>query len=50
MGSSIKGRIGQRHTIRSGVPGTDVGYPPQPDMPVGDGLDYERWQGPAPRP
>ncbi|HYW43796.1 MAG TPA: Gfo/Idh/MocA family oxidoreductase [Bryobacteraceae bacterium] len=43
------GRIGKLHTIRSGVPGTDVGCPPQPDMPVPDGLDYERWQGPAPR-
>ena len=43
------GRIGKLHTIRSGVPGTDVGCPAQPDMPVPDGLDYERWQGPAPR-
>ncbi len=43
------GRIGKLHTIRSGVPGTDVGCPPQPDMPVPEGLDYERWQGPAPR-
>ncbi len=43
------GRIGKLHTIRSGVPGTDTGCPPQPDMAVPDGLDYERWQGPAPR-
>ena len=43
------GRIGKLHTIRTGVPGTDVGCPPQPDMPVPPELDYERWQGPAPR-
>ena len=43
------GRIGKLHTIRATVPGTDVGCPPQPDMPVPEGLDYERWQGPAPR-
>jgi predicted dehydrogenase len=43
------GRIGKLRTIRSGVPGTDIGCPPQPEMPVPDGLDYERWQGPAPR-
>jgi predicted dehydrogenase len=43
------GRIGKLHTIRSGVPQTDVGCPPQPAMPVPPELDYERWQGPAPR-
>jgi len=43
------GRIGKLHTMRTGVPGTDVGCPPQPDMPVPPELDYERWQGPAPR-
>jgi myo-inositol 2-dehydrogenase / D-chiro-inositol 1-dehydrogenase len=43
------GRIGKLHTIRTTVPGTDVGCPPQPDMPVPPELDYERWQGPAPR-
>jgi myo-inositol 2-dehydrogenase / D-chiro-inositol 1-dehydrogenase len=43
------GRIGKLHTIRTGVPGTDVGCPPQPDMLVPPELDYERWQGPAPR-
>ena len=41
------GRIGKLHTIRTGVPGTDVGCPPQPEMPVPPELDYERWQGPA---
>ncbi|MCU0246760.1 MAG: Gfo/Idh/MocA family oxidoreductase [Bryobacter sp.] len=43
------GRIGEIKTIVSGVPGSDVGCPPQPDMPVPPDLDYERWQGPAPR-
>ena len=43
------GRIGQVHTVTVGVPGSDVGCPPQPEMPVPQGLDYERWQGPAPR-
>jgi predicted dehydrogenase len=43
------GAIGQVHTIHAGVPGTDVGCPQQPDMPVPAGLDYELWQGPAPR-
>jgi predicted dehydrogenase len=41
------GRIGKLHTIRTGVPGTDVGCPPQPEMPVPPELDYEHWQGPA---
>jgi predicted dehydrogenase len=41
------GRIGKLTTIRTGVPGTDVGCPPQPEMPVPPELDYERWQGPA---
>ncbi|MGC4053473.1 MAG: Gfo/Idh/MocA family oxidoreductase [Paludibaculum sp.] len=42
------GRIGKIHTIRAGVPGTDVGCPPQAEMPVPPELDYARWQGPAP--
>ncbi|MDR3676496.1 MAG: Gfo/Idh/MocA family oxidoreductase [Acidobacteriota bacterium] len=41
------GHIGKLHTIRTGVPGSDVGCPPQPNMPVPPELDYERWQGPA---
>jgi predicted dehydrogenase len=41
------GRIGKLQTIRVAVPGTDVGCPPQPEMPVPPELDYERWQGPA---
>ncbi len=44
------GRIGQLHTIHVGVPaGDDVTCPPSPEMPVPEQLDYEGWQGPAPR-
>ena len=44
------GRIGRLETIRVGVPaGDDVDCPPSPEMPVPKELDYERWQGPAPR-
>jgi predicted dehydrogenase len=45
----INGRIGKLLTIRTGVPKSDVGCPPQPDMPVPPELDYERWQGNAPK-
>lgn len=45
----LNGRIGQLLTIRSGVPKGDEACPPQPDMPVPPELDYELWQGPAPR-
>jgi predicted dehydrogenase len=43
------GLIGKVHTVTVGVPGSDVGCPPQPEMPVPPELDYEFWQGPAPR-
>jgi myo-inositol 2-dehydrogenase/D-chiro-inositol 1-dehydrogenase len=43
------GRIGKVERVTVGVPGSDVGCPPQPEMPVPPDLDYERWQGPAPR-
>lgn len=43
------GRIGKVHTVTVGVPANDVGCSPQPDMPVPPDLDYERWQGSAPR-
>ena len=43
------GRIGKVHTVTVGVPGSDVGCPPQPNMPVPKELNYELWQGPAPR-
>jgi len=45
----INGRIGKLLTIRTGVPKGDVGCEAQPDMPVPPELDYERWQGNAPR-
>ncbi|MFH1924118.1 MAG: Gfo/Idh/MocA family oxidoreductase [Planctomycetota bacterium] len=44
------GRIGELHTIRVGVPaGDNVACPPCPEMPIPEDLDYENWQGPAPR-
>ncbi len=43
------GYIGKVRRVLTCVPQSDVGCPPQPEMPVPDGLDYERWQGPAPR-
>lgn len=43
------GRIGEITRVTVGVPGSDVGCPPQPEMPMPGELDYERWQGPAPR-
>jgi predicted dehydrogenase len=43
------GRIGKVVRVEVGVPQSDVGCPPQPEMPVPEELDYERWQGPAPR-
>jgi myo-inositol 2-dehydrogenase / D-chiro-inositol 1-dehydrogenase len=43
------GFVGKLHTMRTGVPAGDEGCPPQPEMPVPAELDYERWQGPAPR-
>ncbi|MBI4890543.1 MAG: Gfo/Idh/MocA family oxidoreductase [Acidobacteria bacterium] len=43
------GRIGQLQRIHTGVPKGDEACAPQPDMPVPPELDYERWQGAAPR-
>ena len=43
------GYIGQVKRVTVAVPETDVPCPPQPEMPVPPELDYERWQGPAPR-
>ena len=42
------GRIGNVHTIESGVPKGDIACDPQPEMPIPEELDYEMWQGPAP--
>jgi predicted dehydrogenase len=44
----LSGRIGEIHTIRTGVPAGDVAGTPQPAMPVPDELDYPMWLGPAP--
>ena len=44
------GKIGEVHTITVGVPlGDNVDCPPSPETPVPRELDYESWQGPAPR-
>ncbi len=43
------GYIGKVNRVVVCVPQTDVPCPPQPEMPVPKQLDYERWQGPAPR-
>ena len=43
------GRIGKVHTIRTGVPKTDIACPAQPDMPVPEELNYDMWLGPAPQ-
>jgi predicted dehydrogenase len=43
------GYIGKVRRVLACVPETDIPCPPQPEMPVPDELDYERWQGPAPR-
>ncbi len=42
------GRIGRLTRIATGVPPETPAVPPQPDMPVPEGLDYELWLGPAP--
>ena len=42
------GRIGEIHTIRSGVPRGKLELVPHVDMPVPEELDYEMWTGPAP--
>ncbi|MGQ9761870.1 MAG: Gfo/Idh/MocA family protein [Thermogutta sp.] len=37
--------LGKIQRVQVGVPQTDVGCPPQPEMPVPEELDYARWQG-----
>lgn len=41
------GRLGELKTVKVGF-GADPTCPPQPEMPVPDGLDYDRWLGQAP--
>jgi len=41
------GRIGEVHTVKVGLP-TGKAIEPQPEMPIPDGFDYDRWLGPAP--
>lgn len=44
-------RIGKLHTIRVGMPvdtNTQKQLPPQPTMPVPDGLNWDMWLGPSP--
>jgi predicted dehydrogenase len=43
------GLIGQVRRVTTCVPQSDIPSPPQPEMPVPPELDYQRWQGPAPR-
>ncbi len=42
------GRIGNLHTVRVGIPCGKKVCPPQPEMPIPDGLNYDMWLGPAP--
>jgi predicted dehydrogenase len=42
------GRIGKVRTIRCSFAASPA-CPPQPEMPVPEGFDYDRWLGPAPR-
>ncbi len=43
------GYLGKVKRVVACVPESDIPCPPQPDMPVPKELDYERWQGSAPR-
>lgn len=43
------GAIGKVQKVTVSIPVMDEGCAPQPDMPVPPELDYELWQGPAPR-
>jgi predicted dehydrogenase len=42
------GRLGRLHTIRTGVPATDIALAMPPTVAVPAGLDYDLWLGPAP--
>jgi predicted dehydrogenase len=39
------GALGKIHKVYACVPESDVPLAPQPDMPVPEELDYQRWQG-----
>ena len=41
------GRIGEVHTVRVGLP-SGAPCPPQPEMSIPEGFDYDFWLGPAP--
>ena len=43
------GRVGKLQRVEAGVPKEQPALPPQPEAPVPEGLDFERWLGPAPR-
>jgi predicted dehydrogenase len=43
------GYLGKVKRVIACVPESDIRCDPQPEMPVPKELDYERWQGPAPR-
>jgi predicted dehydrogenase len=42
------GRIGQLRTVRIGLPSDPAGAV-EPEMPVPENLDYDRWLGPTPK-
>ena len=42
------GHLGEIVRVTTAVPQTDVPCPQQPEMPIPEGFDYERWQGNAP--
>ncbi|WP_413431174.1 Gfo/Idh/MocA family protein [Crateriforma spongiae] len=43
------GYVGKVRRVVTSVPETDIPCPPQPEMPVPKELNFQRWQGPAPK-
>ncbi|QDV63733.1 Gfo/Idh/MocA family protein [Crateriforma conspicua] len=43
------GYVGKVRRVVTSVPETDIPCPPQPEMPVPKELDFQRWQGSAPK-